>query len=389
MSEEFNRDALFSDIDKIMEKQGYHTISSSSSPVEIEASDTVETSITPPKELLDKIEQVINPRVEEETPVQPVIREDDDEIMIISETEQPLGDFNTGEIPEIIAEPEPEPVVPHVQVQPVAPAPEPIPEPEPQPVPEPVSASDPQTSSKFTTIDTPMNWSQDKEPPTGNSDMYTEPDRPAVSYLEGASTDGVTVENVAFGDISVGVETESVEYSVGHPLLRLLRNILICVAAALVLSLVITKFVAHHTAVDGSSMSTTLTDGDQLIVQQLSYYFHDPERFDIVVFPISTEDNYIKRVIGLPGETVQIINGQVYINGKLLTDDKYGNDLIQDPGTAADTIYLQADEYFVLGDNRNGSVDSRFPEVGLIHKKDIKGKAWLRFYPLGSFGFVN
>lgn len=389
MSEEFNRDALFSDIDKIMEKQGYHTISSSSSPVEIEASDTVETSITPPKELLDKIEQVINPRVEEETPVQPVIREDDDEIMIISETEQPLGDFNTGEIPEIIAEPEPEPVVPHVQVQPVAPAPEPIPEPEAQPVPEPVSASDPQTSSKFTTIDTPMNWSQDKEPPTGNSDMYTEPDRPAVSYLEGASTDGVTVENVAFGDISVGVETESVEYSVGHPLLRLLRNILICVAAALVLSLVITKFVAHHTAVDGSSMSTTLTDGDQLIVQQLSYYFHDPERFDIVVFPISTEDNYIKRVIGLPGETVQIINGQVYINGKLLTDDKYGNDLIQDPGTAADTIYLQADEYFVLGDNRNGSVDSRFPEVGLIHKKDIKGKAWLRFYPLGSFGFVN
>ncbi|MBR5360618.1 MAG: signal peptidase I, partial [Lachnospiraceae bacterium] len=103
----------------------------------------------------------------------------------------------------------------------------------------------------------------------------------------------------------------------------------------------------------------------------------------------SKEDYYIKRFIVLPGETVHILNGQVYINGNLLTEDRYGAELIQDPGMAADTIYLQPDEYFVLGDNRNASIDSRFPEVGLIKKKDFEGRAWLRFYPFGSFGSVN
>ncbi|MBO4396750.1 MAG: signal peptidase I [Eubacterium sp.] len=236
-----------------------------------------------------------------------------------------------------------------------------------------------------------MDWSlqQQSAPAKPTPEEKDEVTPPPVSYLEGAQSDGYSVENVAFGDISVGVETESVEFSVGHPLLRLLRNILICVAAALILSILITKFVAHHTAVDGSSMANTLSDGDQLIVEQLSYYFHDPQRFDIVVFPISSEDNYIKRIIGLPGETVQIIDGQVYINGNLLTDDHYGIEKMDDPGTAAETIYLKEGEYFVLGDNRNASVDSRFPEVGLIKRDDFKGRAWLRFYPFGSFGTVS
>ncbi len=395
MSEEFNRDALLSDIDKIMEKQGYSNIVSSSTPVEIEATDRLEAPATPPQDLLDKIDQVIHPKTPEPEVTEESssgIHEVDDEIVIISETEQPLGDFDTGEIPEITTETIPEPIpTPVIAPEPIV-KPMELVKPEPEvtvPEPEPVREPELATSSKFTTIDNPIGWSPDSEPPTGNSDMYTEPDRPAVSYLEAASTDGVAVENVAFGDISVGVETESVEYSVGHPLLRLLRNILICVAAALLLSILITKFVAHHTSVDGSSMESTLHDGDQLIVQQLSYYFHDPERFDVIVFPTRTEENYIKRVIGLPGETVQIRDGQVYINGNLLTEDNYGNDLMQDPGTAADTIYLQADEYFVLGDNRNGSIDSRFPDVGLINKKDIKGKAWLCFFPFGDFGFVN
>ena len=400
MSDEFNRDALFSDIDKIMEKQGYHTIGSASSPVEIEASDSLETSIKPPKELLDKIEQVMNPGAREDSEVIQPSTHDDDSYSSLSSSYQPPEEdvVSVRETPASSYQPVEEDVV-SVRETPASSSAlmseyetisEAEPEPEvPRPEPEPVSQPVPETSSKFTTIDNPMNWSVDRQAPAGNSEMYTEPDRPAVSYLEAASSDGTSVENVAFGDISVGVETESVEYSVGHPLLRLLRNILICVGAALILSIVITKFVAHHTAVDGSSMETTLTDGDQLIVQQVSYYFHDPERYDVIVFPISTEDNYIKRVIGLPGETVQIVNGQVYINGNLLTDDRYGNELMQDPGTAAQTIYLQADEYFVLGDNRNASVDSRFPEVGLIHKKDIKGKAWLRFFPFGSFGTVE
>lgn len=343
MDDEFNPDQLLNDIDKIMIQQGYGAGTSVSEPVEIEADNIIKPEdFKPSEEIMSRIDSYIN----QEAKTDPV---------------KPAGSMTADVFLRKNTTVEPDPV----QTETI------------------------EEEHMFTTIEDPMEWhTKNKETETDTANESVE-DKPPVSYLEGASSSGYQVENVAFGDISVGVETESVEYSVGHPLLRLLRNILICVAAALLLSLLITKFVAHHTAVDGSSMSTTLSDGDQLIVQQLSYYFHDPERFDIVVFPISTEDNYIKRVIGLPGETVQIIDGQVYINGSLLADDRYGLERIQDPGMAADIIYLKNDEYFVLGDNRNASVDSRFPEVGVIKKSDIKAKAWLRFYPFGDFGFVS
>ncbi len=390
---DFDRDALFSDIDKIMEQQGFSNIGSSSMPVEIEATDEPESenmATIQPHEL-DMIERVVNPelaakRVELELETQEELME-----------AQPLDDqqINVGQtFPEPVAASAPtvndaeeesmEPDVVSLSLEkPVSPNYEDMVEPEVN-----LTRSEPVSPDKFTTIEKPMEWSLGSESKSGE-EQKSENYVPPVSYLEEASSDGIQVENVAFGDISVGVETESVEFSVGHPFIRLFRNILIVVALALVISLFITKFIASHTSVDGSSMSPTLTSGDQLIVEKFSYYFHDPERFDIVVFPISTEDDYIKRVIGLPGETVQIVNGQVYINGNLLTDDRYGAEIIEDPGTAADTIFLQPDEYFVLGDNRNASVDSRFPEVGLIHKKDIEGRAWLRFYPFGSFGLVN
>ena len=131
-----------------------------------------------------------------------------------------------------------------------------------------------------------------------------------------------------------------------------------------------------------------IKDGDELIVEQVSYYFHDPERYDVIVFPTSTHNSYIKRIIGLPGETVQIMDGKIYINGNMLTES-YGRDPIEDPGLAADPIYLAGDEYFVLGDNRNASVDSRSSEVGLIKKDKIIGKAWLRFYPISTFSLIE
>ena len=379
MADEFNPDELLSDIDKIMMQQGYGPRVSSSEPIEIEANNIAKPeSFTPSEEIMSRIDSAMR---QEDAPA--------------TVSPQPEVGNRAGSTFGYGYSPAPTP----------APAPTPTPAPAPQPVPTtpvtertidpiaeesvPVSTAAAQSEKKFTTIEDPLDWHLEPEPKAEAPAPEPDDDLPPVSYLEGASSSGVQVENVAFGDISVGVETESVEYNVGHPLLRLLRNILIIVAAALLLSLLITKFVAHHTAVDGSSMSDTLSDGDQLIVQQVSYYFHDPERFDIVVFPISTEDNYIKRVIGLPGETVQIIDGQVYINGKVLADDRYGLERIQDPGMAADIIYLKNNEYFVLGDNRNASVDSRFPEVGVIKRQDIKAKAWLRFYPFGDFGFVN
>ena len=138
-------------------------------------------------------------------------------------------------------------------------------------------------------------------------------------------------------------------------------------------------------------MSPTLTDGDNLIVDKISYRFHDPERFDIVVFPFRYAEKtyYIKRIIGLPGETVFIDEeGTIYIDGEVL-DEHFGKEVIQDPGRAYETITLGEDEYFVLGDNRNNSSDSRDHVVGNIHRNELIGKAWMRIYPFNQMCIIK
>lgn len=150
-------------------------------------------------------------------------------------------------------------------------------------------------------------------------------------------------------------------------------------------------FVGQRTSVSGSSMEPTLHNGDQLIMDKLSYRFADPQRFDIIVFPFQYEENtyYVKRIIGLPGETVQIdLEGNIYINGEILEED-YGKEPINFPGLASEPITLGDDEYFVLGDNRNNSSDSRDPSVGNIHRDDIIGKAWIRIWPLNKIGVLK
>ena len=164
---------------------------------------------------------------------------------------------------------------------------------------------------------------------------------------------------------------------------------LLCVLGAV--WLVIT-FVGQRTEVEGASMENTLHNGDNLIVDKLSYRFHDPERFDIIVFPFQFQDNtyYIKRIIGLPGETVQIMDdGSIYINGEKL-EENYGMEVIKPEtiGRAAEPIELGDDEYFVMGDNRNNSSDSRTDMVGNIKRENIIGKAWLRIWPVSDFGVL-
>lgn len=172
--------------------------------------------------------------------------------------------------------------------------------------------------------------------------------------------------------------------------MRELLGMLVYVGVVLAITFLIITFVGQRTHVSGESMENTLDDGDQLIVDKLTYRFHDPERFDIIVFPFRYKDNtyYIKRIIGLPGETVQITDGEIYINGELL-EESYGREVMQDAGLAAEPITLGEDEYFVLGDNRNYSSDSRDPSVALIHRKEIIGRAWLRIWPLDSFGILK
>ena len=174
---------------------------------------------------------------------------------------------------------------------------------------------------------------------------------------------------------------------IGKEILSFVLYFVIVIAAMLL----IIHYVGQRTEVSGSSMENTLSDGDNLIVDKISYRFHDPERYDIIIFPYKYEEDtyYIKRIIGLPGEHVRIDDsGNIYINGKVLKES-YGREGIQDPGIARDEITLGEGEYFVLGDNRNNSSDSRDPSVGIIQKKDIIGRAWLQIYPFDEFGFIR
>ena len=152
---------------------------------------------------------------------------------------------------------------------------------------------------------------------------------------------------------------------IGKEILSFVLYFVIVIAAMLL----IIHYVGQRTEVSGSSMENTLSDGDNLIVDKISYRFHDPERYDIIIFPYKYEEDtyYIKRIIGLPGEHVRI----------------------DDSGIARDEITLGDGEYFVLGDNRNNSSDSRDPSVGIIQQKDIIGRAWLQIYPFDEFGFIR
>lgn len=165
----------------------------------------------------------------------------------------------------------------------------------------------------------------------------------------------------------------------------------IWLAAVIALSWFLITFVAQRTDVNGTSMVPTLEDGDQLIADKITYRFRDPERFDIIIFPYQYAENtyFIKRVIGLPGETVRIDEqGNIYINGEILSEN-YGYEQMEYAGLAAEEIHLGEDEYFVLGDNRNVSEDSRYPDVGNIKRSDIIGRAWLRIYPFSKFGLMT
>ena len=177
-------------------------------------------------------------------------------------------------------------------------------------------------------------------------------------------------------------QEQSIWRSLGGTLLYLLVIVL--------LTWVIVTFVGQRTKVDGHSMEPTLSDGDNLIVDKLSYRFRDPERYDIIVFPYQHAENtyYIKRIIGLPGETVQVIDGYMYINGKKL-DEHYGAEVMEDPGIAAEPIKLGDDEYFVLGDNLNHSSDSRVASVGVLTRDMLIGRAWVRIYPFNKIGVIK
>ncbi len=173
--------------------------------------------------------------------------------------------------------------------------------------------------------------------------------------------------------------------------LREILNTSLYLLGVLCIVYLVIHFVGQRTQVQGSSMEPTFSTADNLIVDKLSYRFHDPERYDIIVFPLLQEEEtfLIKRIIGLPGETVQIDEeGNIYVDGEVI-EESYGREVIANPGRAYEPVELGEDEYFVLGDNRNNSVDGRDPSVGNIKRENIIGRAWLRIWPLNKIGFVK
>lgn len=156
----------------------------------------------------------------------------------------------------------------------------------------------------------------------------------------------------------------------------------IIIAAAIVVP--IRLFVAQPFVVSGASMDPTFRNGQYLIVDELSYRLSDPKRGDVIIFrpPQNPSEFYIKRVIGLPGETVQIKDGQVYV-----ADNKINEPYIVNHGNGGDATYtLGAGEYFVMGDNRPESSDSRV--WGILPRSDIVGRAFFRLLPLPTIGIL-
>jgi len=149
-------------------------------------------------------------------------------------------------------------------------------------------------------------------------------------------------------------------------------------------------FVMQTVTVVGPSMSNTLHDGQVVIVNKLTYKFNEIERYDIIAYSQIEKDSYydIKRVIGLPEETIQITDGYIYINGEKLEDLPF-DDYILSSGNAKTEIVLGENEYFVLGDNINNSEDSRYTNIGNISKTEILGKVVYVYSPKESRGKIE
>lgn len=155
---------------------------------------------------------------------------------------------------------------------------------------------------------------------------------------------------------------------------------------------VIVSFACTRTTISDGSMEDTIKNEDTCTLSTGSAYaFGSPKRFDCIAFEpdaIGSSKLYVKRVVGLPGETIQIKEGHIYINGNILEND-INDTYIVTAGMAINEIHLGEDEYFCLGDNRNNSEDSRFSSIGMIKKEHIVGKVWMVLHPIEDMRFVK
>ena len=162
---------------------------------------------------------------------------------------------------------------------------------------------------------------------------------------------------------------------------------ILCIIITIGLTEVITNFVIINANIPSGSMENTIMTGDKLIALRTAYWFNDPERGDIIIFeyPDNEEEWFIKRVIALPGETVEVRDGKVYINNSTTPlDEPY---IKEEPVEDFGPYTVPKDGYFVMGDHRNNSNDARDWQTHYVRRDEILGKAWFRYYP--SIGWIE
>ena len=163
------------------------------------------------------------------------------------------------------------------------------------------------------------------------------------------------------------------------------------IAVTCLMAFVAVYYFGQRVSTIGNSMNPVLNNADMVLVNRIVYNASSPKRGDIIVFkPKGTENAhyYTKRIVGLPGETVQMIENKIFINGEKLEED-YETTEIDSAGIAAEKVKLGGDEYFVLGDNRKNSEDSRNADIGKVKRSYIYGKAWFVSSPREDFGFIK
>lgn len=169
-------------------------------------------------------------------------------------------------------------------------------------------------------------------------------------------------------------------------------DILEVVVFAIAIFLFVYLLLLQPHKIKGQSMEPNFSDGEYLLTEKVSYRFNEPERGDVVVFkaPGTGGEEFIKRIIGLPGEEISLIDRKIHINARALDEEYLGVGEITNPGTFLDNgeiIRIPAEHYFVMGDNRSASSDSR--TWGFITTEEITGRAWVTYWPLDKFGVIE
>ncbi|MFH1854811.1 MAG: signal peptidase I [bacterium] len=181
-------------------------------------------------------------------------------------------------------------------------------------------------------------------------------------------------------------EKEDKKLTIGSVLLSFfdfLKTIIIIV----ILAALIRQFLIQPFIVDGQSMEPNFQNNDYLITDKISYRLHAPQRGEAIIFhpPDNPSVNYLKRITGVPGDTIEVKNGEVFVNSKKIVEPYVSSgEKTKTPSNDEIKVTLKSDEYFVLGDNRDHSRDSR--EIGPIPKENIVSRIWLRLFPLNAIG---